>query len=199
MNDESAVSQLLRPAWVSGGDGKLYINGMLDTPTRAAGAISGCQKAVFGLGAKDAAGTGWNGSLDEVRIYNRALTAGEVGALYQCGGNVGPAGSAGTDRTGGISAPIGLGGTASDDGQPTAMSLAWSKVSGPGAAVFANASAAATSVTCDAAGTYVLRLLAEDGAIATCDLVTVTVSAGTNQAPIITQQASSTYGTLVLP
>jgi hypothetical protein len=58
-----------------------------------------------------------------------------------------------------------LAGTVSDDGKPLGGTLAaqWSKVDGPGTVTFANASAATTTATFSAAGTYVLRLDANDG------------------------------------
>ena len=58
-----------------------------------------------------------------------------------------------------------LAGTASDDGLPSGSSLTttWNKVSGPGTATFGNASAAATTVTFSAPGSYVLRISASDG------------------------------------
>jgi hypothetical protein len=67
-----------------------------------------------------------------------------------------------------ISAPtrtVSLTGGVSDDGQPSPPSItcAWSKVSGPGSASFANPAAASTTVTLACAGTYVLRLTASDG------------------------------------
>src|SRR4029079_11046436 len=52
-----------------------------------------------------------------------------------------------------------LNGTAADDGLPTGsiLSIAWSKVSGPGVVTFANPNAAATTAAFSVAGTYVLR------------------------------------------
>ncbi len=53
-----------------------------------------------------------------------------------------------------------------DDGQvlPT-PTLTWSQVSGPGTATFTAPTALTTSVSFSAAGTYVLRLSAYDGAL----------------------------------
>jgi RHS repeat-associated protein len=74
----------------------------------------------------------------------------------------------------------------SDDGlpPPPALTLAWSKVSGPGAVVFSDPSAATTSVQFGQTGTYVLRLTAHDGALSASDDVSVTVRAG-NVAPVV--------------
>jgi hypothetical protein len=71
-----------------------------------------------------------------------------------------------------------------DDGLPgTALNLTWSQLSGPATAVFGAADAASTLVTFPAAGSYVLQLTADDGALATSDDVTVTVNAAADPAP----------------
>ncbi len=79
-----------------------------------------------------------------------------------------------------------LNGTATDDGLPTppALAIAWTKVSGPGTVTFANAGAAATTATFSAAGLYVLRLTANDGALSTFDETEITVNEA-NQAPVV--------------
>ena len=56
------------------------------------------------------------------------------------------------------------------------MTAAWSKVSGPGTVTFTDATAASTTATFSAAGSYVLRLTGNDGALTASDDVTVTVS-----------------------
>ncbi|MEM9713212.1 MAG: hypothetical protein AAGA17_13425, partial [Actinomycetota bacterium] len=68
-----------------------------------------------------------------------------------------------------------LDGSVTDDGPNTTT---WSLVSGPGAVTFADTAAAATSASFSEAGTYVLRLTADDGVNpAATDDVTVTVAA----------------------
>lgn len=70
-----------------------------------------------------------------------------------------------------------LAGVVSDDGlpAPAAVTVAWTLVSGPGNAVFADASAPATTVVFDRIGDYVLRLAADDGVLASFDELTVRV------------------------
>ena len=53
--------------------------------------------------------------------------------------------------------------------------MAWSRVSGPGLVNFSTPEAAQTTATFGAAGTYVLRATADDGALTGTDDVTVTV------------------------
>ncbi len=93
--------------------------------------------------------------------------------------NQAPTVSAGADAGGMVNVAVALNGSATDDGQPagSSLTLTWSLVSGPGQVVFANASAAATTATFDAAGTYVVRLTASDGPLSTSDEATITVDA----------------------
>ena len=83
-------------------------------------------------------------------------------------------------------AGVKLNGTVTDDGLPAGGSLTatWSKVSGPGDVVFANANAASTSATFSEAGVYVLRLTANDSELSSSDEVTITVEAA-NLAPVV--------------
>jgi hypothetical protein len=106
--------------------------------------------------------------------------------------NQAPLVSAGSDRSTLLGTPAALAGSASDDGQPAgSMSLLWSLVSGPGLAFFGNENQAATNVTFSAAGSYVLRLTATDGELASSDdvVVTVTSSAPANQPPQVSAGA----------
>jgi hypothetical protein len=71
-----------------------------------------------------------------------------------------------------------LTGSVTDDGTPPAQStVVCTQVSGPAPAVLAAADAPSTGATFPTAGTYVLRLTANDGALSASDDVTVTVSA----------------------
>ena len=56
-----------------------------------------------------------------------------------------------------------LDGTVTDDGVTGPLTYSWTKVSGPGTVTFGNAAAVDTTATISAAGTYVLRLTANDG------------------------------------
>jgi hypothetical protein len=68
--------------WSGGGLIRFYINGVEDTPTgrngpNNAGVTSGCTKLIIGQGGKDA-GSGWDGLIDDVRIYNKVLTPEQI-------------------------------------------------------------------------------------------------------------------------
>ena len=68
--------------------------------------------------------------------------------------------------------------TVTDDGQPTppAVTYLWATDSGPASASFSSATVEDPSVTFPVAGTYVLRLTANDGALSATDTVQVTVN-----------------------
>lgn len=91
-NDRAISSQVLVVndwslvcgTYVSGGDIVAYINGIEDgrvTPTGGYTDVSN----TFVIGDCVSCGENFNGAIDEVRIYNRALSAGEIWDLYQLG------------------------------------------------------------------------------------------------------------------
>lgn len=110
----------------------------------------------------------------------RTTRSAEVGATVVNGpANQPPTVSAGPDQTVTLPNPAALDGTARDDGLPTppgAVTTTWSVVSGPGTVTFDNANAVDATVTFSAPGSYVLRLIANDGALSASDDVTVTVN-----------------------
>ena len=65
----------------------LYLDGnLVDSDTDTTGsAMANTDNITIGNGGNSYIGEDWNGLIDEVRIYNRALSAGEVSALYQSG------------------------------------------------------------------------------------------------------------------
>jgi PKD repeat protein len=69
-------------------------------------------------------------------------------------------------------------------------------VSGPGTVAFADTSALATTVSFSDPGAYVVRLSATDGALTTTDDMAVTVTDGSNQAPVVN---AGTDGSVVQP
>ncbi|WP_299447810.1 right-handed parallel beta-helix repeat-containing protein [uncultured Phycicoccus sp.] len=92
-------------------------------------------------------------------------------------GNQPPTVSAGPDVTTSVGAGAVLDGTVSDEG-PAPLSVAWSRVSGPAGVVFDDPGATDTTARFTAAGSYVLRLTATDGAGASAsDDVSVAVLA----------------------
>ncbi|MGH7600096.1 MAG: InlB B-repeat-containing protein, partial [bacterium] len=92
--------------------------------------------------------------------------------------NMPPCVEAGPDQTIFITSTATLQGQATDDGDPNppgALAVAWSQVSGPGTVTFENASDLATTASFSMAGTYILRLTANDGTLQNSDELTVIV------------------------
>jgi hypothetical protein len=101
--------------------------------------------------------------------------------------NHAPVVNAGPDQT--ITLPNGatLNGSATDDGLPNSpgkLTWTWSKVNGPGTVSFGTPTAASTTATFSVAGSYTLRLSANDGALQASDSVIVTVQPA-NQPPVV--------------
>jgi hypothetical protein len=104
--------------------------------------------------------------------------------------NQAPVVNAGPDQIITLPATASLVGTATDDGlpnPPNALTITWSKLSGPGTVSFANPGAPTTTATFSVAGNYVLRLTASDSALTSTDDVNVTVNPAspTNQPPVV--------------
>ena len=92
--------------------------------------------------------------------------------------NQAPTVSAGSDQTITLPSSATLDGTVSDDGRPNppgVVTTAWSRFSGPGTVTFGDASSVDTTASFSAAGTYVLRISANDGELTRTDDVTVNV------------------------
>lgn len=101
-----------------------------------------------------------------------------------------PSVNAGADQSVTLPAGAALAATVNDDGLPNppgALTLQWSKTSGPGDVTFENAAAATTSASFSAAGDYVLRVSASDGSASSMDELTVTVNPAVpaNQPPSV--------------
>ncbi|NTW33158.1 MAG: hypothetical protein HGB12_11120, partial [Bacteroidetes bacterium] len=70
-------------------DWRLYINGILATSSTSSRSLSNTKKVGLCIGAEDQGSSGianyFNGSMDEVGIWNRALTLTEISNLYNSG------------------------------------------------------------------------------------------------------------------
>jgi hypothetical protein len=107
--------------------------------------------------------------------------------------NDAPIVDAGTDANATLGTAAALSGTVDDvdDAIGQALTLAWTKVSGPGTVAFSTPDGAATLAQFTATGTYVLRLTATDSEFSVADDVAVTVAPG-NQAPVVEAGANQT-------
>ncbi len=108
--------------------------------------------------------------------------AGQIFTVSQNGGGVtnqAPTVNAGTDATILLPNSAALNGSVVDDGlpnPPAALTITWSKVSGPGTVTFTDAHAPNTTSTFGLAGVYLLRLTADDGLLSSSDDVMITVN-----------------------
>lgn len=122
---------------------------------------------------------GLGGLADETRLYDRVLSTEEVGQLARLNTvNAAPEPLAGSDLSTEIGQLLPLHGSATDDGLPNgagSLVTEWQQLSGPGTAAFTDPSAPQTSVQFDLPGVYELQLLADDGAVAVVDRLSVTV------------------------
>ena len=114
-----------------------------------------------------------NGTIVDDFFVQSSVGVGDVVANQPPGVDAGP------DREVTLPAAASLDGTVTDDGLPSppgAVTTTWSQVSGPGTVTFADPNAVDTTASFSGAGTYVLRLSADDGALVASDTVTVTVT-----------------------
>lgn len=121
----------------------------------------------------------FNGSIDELRIYDRVLTQSEISTLWNSTRyNLAPVVEAGADKVLFLpSTDLLMEGVVSDDGLPENGSVThlWEKVSGEGHAIFSDASALNTNVTFSVPGEYILRLTASDGLLSSYDTLKIEV------------------------
>ena len=150
----------------------LYINGVkmslttLTSPSIAPPSYAG---TTF-IGNRLDLTRGWDGLIDDLRIYNRLLSDAEVQSLAIVPTNLAPTVNAGTNQTILWPAVANLNGIVTDDGNPNppgAVTVAWNEVRGPGTVTFANSNALATTASFPVAGSYQLQLAANDGQVTT--------------------------------
>ncbi len=165
--------------WNLGGWSDLYVDGRRVASTRQLYNDFDLSFNVR-LGRPNAGVRFYNGSLDEVRLFNTAISHAEVLDLYFGGlgvTNYPPAVDAGRDLTvQTLARQVTLEGQATDDGQPSGtLTVGWTVVSGPGTVVFSDLTAPRSTATFSQPGRYTLRLSAEDTLVTTTDDMIVDV------------------------
>jgi hypothetical protein len=168
-SDDGRPTNILTVAWSKvSGPGTVAFTNAATANTRASFSTQGVY--VLRLTASDTALS----RTDDVQVTVNPLTNGP------------PSVNAGVDQTITLPATAALAGTASDDGRPTnILTVAWSKVSGPGTVTFTNTATANTRASFSTQGVYVLRLTASDTALSRTDDVQVTVNPLTNGPPTV--------------
>lgn len=73
--------------WSAGNDIRIFLDGSEDTLGTGifgpnTGTITNCTTLALGIGSKDGTTGGWDGLIDDFRIYNRALSDNEILTLY---------------------------------------------------------------------------------------------------------------------
>jgi hypothetical protein len=134
------------------------------------------------IGAASATDThAFNGMIDEVRIYNRALSYSEVQALAAVTpSNLGPVVTTNTSLTGQVGLPMALSATVVDnDPVGGALSYNWSQTSGPGTINIASPGSLTTTGTPNQPGSYGLQFMANDGVITTFANIGATITGET--------------------
>jgi hypothetical protein len=157
----------------------LWINGALDvTATESSATIPNYASSVMVGNTHPGAANWFNGWVDDVRFYRRALSNAEIVALY--GPNYGPNITAGPASPATNRLMSNISGTVIDDSKGGPVIPGWSKVSGPGNVTFGNSNLISTTVTFDRSGNYVLRLSATDTQIETSQDLNLLVHPNTN-------------------
>ncbi|OQZ02353.1 MAG: hypothetical protein B6D35_01240, partial [Candidatus Brocadia sp. UTAMX2] len=178
------------------GEQKLYVNGRLvNIKAHPAGntIVPLTRYADMRIGYSRYRSGYFSGVIDDVRLYNRALTAREVQDVYALGapGNQPPLVDAGDDQTITLPAMATLHGSASDDGLPhgAVFITTWSKYRGPGTVTFDDPHQPTTRASFSEPGVYKLKLTASDSELTRYDSVTITVNPTGAHAPTCDIQA----------
>ncbi len=164
--------QHLALTWSNGLAPALYINGQPDQPLSHvltwAGVLTNCPQFVVGKGPAGISNS-WKGWIDDVRVFQRALSAAEVAALAALPpANYGAVVNAGASMT--VPRPLGgvLEGMVADDGRPNPpgmLSNTWELISGPAPVTITNVNSLTNTIQFTMDGEYVFRLISDDGQV----------------------------------
>jgi concanavalin A-like lectin/glucanase superfamily protein len=185
----------------------VYVDGRLEGSSERTGLIDINDLPVT-IGARATSATeverSWNGLIDDVRVYDYGISAAEVLELVAMGQGTVPIVDIETeDQTFYMqNGCLQLAARVVDDGDPVAAVIEWTKISDPctGDVEFSDASIEDPTVTFFEAGTYVLRLTADNGVAEVYDEVTITVENPTcqdiiNDGLLMTSDVSGPDGT----
>lgn len=180
---------------------KAFVNGVQIADVFAsAGTVHHFEKDLH-VGGFPGDATNFPGHVDELSLYNIALTPAQIGAIVQAGEsgkfpvppaddprvNAGPDLALETGETHTFTPVIDA---AAFPAGPTVIS--WTKVSGPGDASFDDPALATASVSFQDAGRHVVSLSVTDGVTTATDRVTIDVSERENAAPSVVLPATAT-------
>jgi hypothetical protein len=126
-------------------------------------------------------GRGFEGIMDEVRIYHRALRRTDIFGLAQGGtGRRMPGADAGNDQIVTLIAPAtAFTGSATDDaGSGLPLTATWTQVGGPAPAVITDVNSLTSPVTFSVPGSYRFQLAVSDGVLVGRDEMRIEVTTG---------------------
>ena len=178
------------------GLGKFYINGVLAGQASLGSFTPQTSYDLYFGYAQGQHTAAFTGMLDEIGLYNRALTQAQLQAVFAAGAcgktpfvrNAAPTVNAGYDRT--LTLPANsliLTGTAVDDGIPAngTLTTMWTQIAGPTTASLSSPTALQTTATFGQPGDYDFELTANDGALSASSTVRVTVLADLRTPPAV--------------
>ncbi len=174
---------------------ELYVDGNLETKTVINDSLSSTilNDKPLRLGTWEYLSYYWHGIIDEVAIYNKAMTLEEAQEHYQKGQqglgyldnlNGQPITDAGPDQSPHVTEVVTLNGAGSTDVDGDLLTYTWAFTTKPAgsAATLSDAHAVNPTFTVDKAGTYVVSLIINDGTVdSQPDTVTISTL---NSAPV---------------
>jgi hypothetical protein len=157
----------------------MWINGLLDVTASETSAVIPDYGSAMRIGNTHPGAVNWfNGTIDDVRFYRRALTAAEIGALAVT--NFAPSITIGAVAPATNRFSSSLNGQVLDDGKGGPLTVRWSMASGPGAVTFGNSNLVATSATFNRSGGFTLRLAGSDTTAETSATTNINVAPNYN-------------------
>lgn len=81
--------------WQSGSQQRLYVDGIYNAPSGTSGSTTptgttgpnNIDEVYFGAGTKGSSTTGWNGLMEDIRFYDRRISAAEIQTMFFTRGN----------------------------------------------------------------------------------------------------------------
>ena len=157
---------------------KAYTNNHLAGTHTLAAPLNTFSNAVIRLGTNHSAVLDFNGKIDDIRIYNRELSASEVNNLFHEGNwNTLPTANAGIDQSIHVGNSVSLNASGSSDADGDSLTYNWSISSKPNGSSLAIADSTLVNITLtpDIVGTYNILLSVSDGYAIVTDSIQLVV------------------------